>query len=50
MKELVEKALIIPKIRKPTKPTKASKEKRIEKKKTVSIKKDNRRKLKADHY
>ena len=48
--EQVAKAIIIPKKRKATKPTKASKEKRIESKKTVSVKKESRRKIKGDQY
>ena len=50
MNEQVAKAIIIPKKRKATKPTKASKEKRIESKKTVSVKKESRRKIKGDQY
>lgn len=43
MMELVEKALIIPKFRKKTKPTKASQQKRLNQKKQLAEKKDNRR-------
>jgi ribosome-associated protein len=45
---LVNKALIVPKKRKATKPTKASKEKRIESKKITSEKKQVRKKIKTD--
>ncbi len=41
--QLVEKALILPKFRKKTKPTKASNQKRLESKKSQSQKKENRR-------
>ena len=44
----VNKALIVPKKRKVTKPTKASKEKRIESKKIDAAKKENRKKLKIN--
>ena len=44
----VNKALIVPKKRKATKPTKASKEKRIESKKIDAVKKENRKKIKID--
>ncbi len=50
MNELVSKAIIIPKKRKATKPTKASKEKRIESKKTIAVKKENRKKIKGTDY
>ena len=43
---LLHKAIIIPKKRKATKPTKASKEKRIESKKIISDKKESRKKIK----
>lgn len=43
MLELVEKALIIPKFRKKTKPTKASQQKRLNQKKQQAEKKDGRR-------
>ncbi len=42
--EIIEKALTPPKKRKPTKPTQASKEKRLEEKKLVSEKKSQRKK------
>jgi len=45
---LVNKALIVPKKRTATKPTKASKEKRIESKKITSEKKQVRKKIKTD--
>ena len=41
---LVEKAIIVPKKRK------ASKEKRIESKKTIAVKKENRKKIKGTDY
>jgi ribosome-associated protein len=44
----VNKALIVPKKRKATKPTEASKEKRIESKKIDAVKKENRKKIKID--
>lgn len=44
----VNKALIVPKKRKATNPTKASKEKRIESKKIDAAKKENRKKLKIN--
>ncbi len=44
MKELVEKSLIIPKKRKPTRISKATKERRLESKKIDSMKKQLRRK------
>jgi ribosome-associated protein len=43
-KNIIEKALFVPKKRKPTKPTKSSQRKRIEKKKRRSETKQNRRK------
>jgi ribosome-associated protein len=43
----VEKALIVPKKRKPTKPGKAAKEKRINTKKKVGELKENRKKIKS---
>ncbi len=49
MNLLINKAMIAPKKRKATKPTKASKEKRIEEKKLSSVKKENRKKIKQDH-
>lgn len=45
LKEMIQKALIPPKKRKPTKPTKAAKEKRLKLKKQHSEKKKNRGKL-----
>ncbi len=44
MLELVEKSLIKPKKRKPTRPSKAAKEKRLESKRRESVKKEMRRK------
>ena len=46
--ELVRRALIIPKKRRPTKPTKASKEARLEEKKRRSRKKSDRQKKSFD--
>jgi len=43
LKELVLKALVVPKARKPTKPTKASKKRRVETKKKVAKKKAARK-------
>ena len=43
MEELVAKSLIKPKNRKPTKPSKAAKEKRLESKKKESLKKEMRK-------
>ena len=48
MNALVQKALVVPKKRKPTKPSKASKLKRLEGKKINAEIKQSRRKLKAD--
>ncbi|MFN8246861.1 MAG: alternative ribosome rescue aminoacyl-tRNA hydrolase ArfB [Ferruginibacter sp.] len=48
MNEWVKKALIIPKKRKATRPSPASKEKRLESKKTVSVRKSNRKKITPD--
>ena len=45
MNALISRALIIPKKRKPTKPSKASKERRIESKKKNAETKQNRKKL-----
>lgn len=45
MNALVARALIVPKKRKPTKPTEASVSKRLESKKTISEKKTGRRKI-----
>jgi ribosome-associated protein len=44
--ELIEKALIVPKKRKPTKPGKAAKEKRINTKKKTGELKESRRRIK----
>lgn len=44
----INKALIVPKKRKATKPTKASKEKRMESKKNDAAKKQNRKKIKIN--
>ncbi len=44
----INKALIVPKKRKATKPTKASKEKRMESKKNDAAKKENRKKIKIN--
>lgn len=46
--QLVARALVIPKIRKATKPTKASKERRLESKKRASAIKESRRGLRPD--
>ncbi len=48
LKELIRKALIVPKKRKPTKPSRASKEKRLDKKKKHSKSKSLRRKVSGD--
>lgn len=45
MNQLVEKALVKQKIRRPTKPTKAAKEKRIETKKRNTFTKEQRKKI-----
>ena len=50
MNEMVNKAIIIPKKRKPTKPTKAAKEKRIEFKKKIGTLKDFRKKITPDKW
>jgi ribosome-associated protein len=50
MNELVNKALIVPKKRKATKPSKAAKEKRIEFKKKVGTLKDFRKKITPDKW
>jgi ribosome-associated protein len=50
MNELVAKALIIPKKRKATKPSKAVKEKRIEFKKKIGSLKDFRKKISPDQW
>lgn len=44
MLELVEKSLVKPKKRKPTRPSKAAKERRLESKRRESVKKEMRRK------
>jgi len=48
LKDLVAKALIRKKLRKPTEPTFSSKEKRIKEKKELSIKKQNRKNQKKN--
>ena len=50
MNDMVNKAIIIPKKRKPTKPGKAAKEKRIEFKKKVGTLKDFRKKITPDKW
>ncbi len=50
MNVLVEKALHKQKIRRPTKPTKAAKEKRIETKKKNTFTKENRKKINRNEY
>jgi len=50
MNDMVNKALIIPKKRKATKPSKAAKEKRIEFKKKVGTLKDFRKKISPDRW
>jgi ribosome-associated protein len=50
MNELVNKALIVPKKRKATKPSKAAKEKRIEFKKKIGSLKDFRKKITPDKW
>jgi ribosome-associated protein len=50
MNELVTKALIVPKKRKATKPSKAVKEKRIEFKKKIGSLKDFRKKISPDQW
>ncbi len=45
LREMVLKALVVPKTRKPTKPTKASKKRRVDTKKKVSAKKASRKKV-----
>lgn len=49
MNALVKKALLLPKKRKATQPTKASKEKRLEGKKIIAQKKEVRKKIKLTH-
>lgn len=48
LKELVLSSLVVPKKRKPTKPTRAAKKKRVETKKKVAKKKAARRKVRRD--
>lgn len=50
MNQLVEKALVKQKIRRPTKPTKAAKEKRIETKKRNTFTKEQRKKVNRNDY
>lgn len=50
MNDMVNKAIIIPKKRKPTKPGKAAKEKRIEFKKKIGTLKDFRKKITPDKW
>ena len=50
MNQLVGNALIKQKVRRPTKPTKASKEKRIESKKRNTFTKEQRRKVNRNDY
>jgi ribosome-associated protein len=50
MNTLVDKALIVPKKRKPTKPSKAAKEKRIEFKKKIGTQKDFRKKISPEKW
>ena len=48
LRELILKALVVPKARKATKPSKAAKKKRLDTKKKVSKKKSTRKKVKRD--
>ena len=48
LNEWITEALIIPKKRKPTKPTRESRQKRLESKKTIAEKKSFRRKISPD--
>ncbi|AKV04100.1 hypothetical protein AKJ09_10763 [Labilithrix luteola] len=48
LRELVAKALVVPKVRKPTKPTKGSKVRRVTAKKKVGAKKATRRAVRQD--
>lgn len=48
LREIVAKALVVPKVRRPTKPTKASKARRITAKKKVGAKKAARRPVRRD--
>jgi len=50
MNQLVEKALVKQKLRRPTKPTKAAKEKRIETKKRNTFTKEQRKKINRNDY
>jgi ribosome-associated protein len=50
MNTLVDKALIVPKKRKATKPSKAAKEKRIEFKKKIGTQKDFRKKISPEKW
>jgi ribosome-associated protein len=50
MNQLVNAALIKPKVRRPTKPTKAAKEKRIETKKRNTFTKEQRKKINRNDY
>lgn len=45
LREMILKALVVPKKRKPTKPTKGSQKRRVETKKKVGAKKANRKKV-----
>jgi ribosome-associated protein len=45
LREIVAKALVVPKTRKPTKPTKGSKKRRVETKKKVGAKKASRKRV-----
>ncbi|MBX3189552.1 MAG: aminoacyl-tRNA hydrolase [Labilithrix sp.] len=48
LRELVLKALVVPKVRKPTKPSKGAKQRRLTTKKKVSAKKATRKKPRRD--
>jgi len=48
LKEMILKALVVPKVRKATKPTRSAKKKRVEGKKKVAKKKAARRKVSRD--
>jgi len=50
MNQLIEKALVKQKVRRPTKPTKAAKEKRIESKKRNTFTKEKRKKINRNDY
>ena len=50
MNQLIEKALVKQKVRRPTKPTKAAKEKRIESKKRNTFTKEKRKKINRYDY